>query len=263
MSHPKAVFGALMLTILAGLWACTSPPETRQPTTAPECIYVPPEPVIPPPNPFKLDRDHDGLTSQQRMDFIRRSVASTIRVRVRRYSAEKGCTFHYGTGVFIDEQHALTAEHVVAGHTDLYVVLRRVVRGKLLIGQVRVEKAKVLAANAEHDVALLKVQAPSELVHPMPIAKNWRPRKNALLWQFGVRTFWSRGRVVRQMPPTAHPTLRGLVQMRQLGQCGDSGGPVTNTRGELVGLVLRGNSECSRQFFVPIDTALKAVGLAP
>ena len=241
---------------------CTHPPESRHIYHAPECIYVPDPPEMTPEDPFEMDHDSDGLTPQERLDFIRRGVAATIEVRVRRYSAEKGFTFHSGTGVFINEHQALTAEHVVHDTVDRIAVLRRLVSGGISIGFLRWERVTVEHANEGFDVALLNIDCPVDMAEPLPIARGWVPRTDELVWQFGNVTGWSRGRVVRRIP-NGIPTFGGMVQTRQLGQCGDSGGPVVNTNGELVGLTLRGCPDEGRQFFVTIDNALRAVGLAP
>ncbi len=265
MNHPKnLVWLALIAVIFATCTNCSHSRSVRYSNDAPECIYVPEPPEEPPMDPFEMDGDSDGMTPSERLDFIKRGVASTIQVRVRRYSAEKGYTFHSGSGVFIDEQHALTAEHVIHDAVDSYAILRRIVSGGLHIGHLRWERIEVLRAHEERDVALLRVYCPPDMARPVPIARNWTPQEGELLWNFGVRTGWSRGRVVRQISDDSPLLTRGMVQMRMLGQRGDSGGPVViNNSGELVGLILRGNSECGRQFFVPIDVALQSVGLQP
>jgi hypothetical protein len=249
----------ILATILIAL-DCTHLPRDNQPTTqSPECIYAPAPPEEPPEDPFEMDHDNDGMTEEQRMAFIRRGVAATVQVRTRRYTAKNGYTFHSGSGVFIDETHVLTAGHVVHNTVDIFTILRRIVSGRLTIGYIRYERVTLLAADEERDVALLQVHCPAELAYPLPVAQNWTPQHGELLWQFGNRTGWARGRVVRQIPDNLPTPNRGLVEMRMLGQGGDSGGPVVNLRGEIVGLVLRGNSEVGRQLFVPIDAALRAV----
>lgn len=229
--------------------------------SGPECVYVPDEPEMPPTDPFEMDEDCDGMTVQQRVTLIRKGVAATIKIRTRRYSKNKGYTFHVGTGVFISDSLALTAEHVIADTVDRYAILRRIVGKSLRIGYLRQERITILNSNEELDVALVRVHCPNEMSYPLPIERAWNPEKGELLWQFGQNTGWSRGRVVRQIPEEIPVKVRGMVQMRMLGQGGDSGGPVVNINGELVGLILRGSPEHGRQFFLPIDTALNAVGL--
>jgi S1-C subfamily serine protease len=244
--------------------SCTHGPESRFRVPAPECIYAPDPADDPPIDPFEMDGDSDGMSEQERLDFIKRGVAATVQVRVRRYSAEKGYTFHSGSGVFISDSLVLTAEHVMRDAEDSYAILRRIVRGGLTIGHLRWERVELLRSCTERDVALLHIHCPPEMARPLPIAKNWRPREGELVWQFGNRTGWSRGRVVRRIPDNDPSATHGMVQVRMMGQRGDSGGPVVvSNNGELVGLVLRGNSDQGRQFFVPIDVAMRSVGLEP
>ncbi|MFH1046941.1 MAG: serine protease [Patescibacteria group bacterium] len=251
---------AMLFFATAGL-TCTHPPDSRSAQRLPQCIYLPRAPEEPLEDPFAMD--NDGLTDEERIELISRGVASTVHLQVRRYSRADGYTFFSGSGVFITNHHVLTAEHVVHRSDDRYAILRRLVSDTLSIGVLRRERIEVLRTDEDHDVALLRIFSPPELAEPMPIARNWEPQVNELLWQFGERTGWSRGRVVRQVPNNISEAreIRGMVQMRMLGQGGDSGGPVMNTRGELVGLILRGTAEEGRQFFVRIDVAMRALDL--
>lgn len=257
------LLAAGIIAALVGANSCSSLGGQSIRRGTPQCIVVPPAPEKIPADPFTDSGDNDGFTPKQRVEFITKCVASTIGIQGRRYSYKKGYSFVSGSGVMISKTQALTAAHVLEGTVDRYVSLRRVVFGsKLDIGILRFEKVDVIVRETETDVALLNVHVPPELAVPMKIAQNWRPQKGEIVWQFGFRTGWARGRVVKVMPHSPLTNVGGEVYVNSKIQPGDSGGPVVNTRGELVGLNLHADSEKGQQFFVHIDVTLKALGMA-
>ena len=167
-----------------------------------------------------------------------------------------------GSGVIVNADGAvLTALHVVDGAT-----------------QVRVEfadgtqaAAQVTVRQPEHDVAVLAVDrlpevvVPAVLAGPPPVGDTVFAVGNPL----GLRASLTAGVVSatgRTINPPAGPALGGLIQFDAAVNPGNSGGPLLNRAGQVVGVVTALANPANQDFFVgvgfavPIATAGGAAG---
>jgi serine protease Do len=149
-----------------------------------------------------------------------------------------------GSGVIIREDgYIVTNAHVVAGAQRVQVVLHGAVTtdavGQFLTGDVgRTMAAQIVGADQDIDLALLKVEAKG--LRAMPFADYHKLRQGELVFAFGSPegltdsvTMGVVSAVARQTDPDS-PTL--YIQTDAPINRGNSGGPLVNVDGELVGL---------------------------
>lgn len=126
----------------------------------------------------------------------------------------------------------LTAQHVVEADEG-----RRAVRVTYGNGKVA-RRCKVVASDTENDVALLWVWVP-EGIRPVPVAKN-PVRRNQWVHFSGLgggkKLNCCRHFKGKTAPPTTDEKIFSPVSLLP----GDSGGPVFNDRGEVVGVISGG-----------------------
>ncbi len=197
----------------------------------------------------------DGMirSSNSFQELAREVRQAIVQVKVRSYGglrsagqgkaslSEKRST---GSGFFVDSTgYIVTNAHVVAGANQVRVqmasppppppgessILRR--RGKLL-------DAEVVGMDTETDVAVLKV--PGSGYQALPFGNSDRLRSGQLVFAFGspmgLQNSVSMGVVsatARQLRP-GDPMI--YVQTDASINPGSSGGPLVNTRGEVVGI---------------------------
>lgn len=238
-----------------------APPENPE-HVCPPCPPCPGD-ETPPTDPLADSELDDGLTDDERTEFIRRNVAATVRLHVIRYTRGKGLTYHGGTGVVIDDRHVLTAAHVIRDAEYVRATIRRLDADGLTVREITTIPMRILAQDADThpDIALLETRYQDRFVDQMPVAaRGYTVRANDLLWQFGQTTRWQRGRVIGRVAPIdRRATVRNMVEIDCLVQPGDSGGPVVTPDGRLVGIVLRRNEGQRTGFFVTVDDGLNAL----
>lgn len=143
---------------------------------------------------------------------------------------EKGDT--QGSGFFVDSRHVLTANHVVAGDDDDEN------KDKFTVRTIDDEKmeGRVVAASESMDLALLRVN-PEHNIAPLALADDYRLGETVLVighppgYEFSI----SKG-IIGHKKRDSKETLP-LIQFDAPINSGNSGGPVINKKGEVVGLV--------------------------
>lgn len=173
-----------------------------------------------------------------------------------------------GSGVVIDDRgDILTSLHVVANATEI----------RLTFADGTQSSAQVIAAQPENDIAVLRPnQPPAQLVpatlgnpHAMRIGDEAFVVGNPL----GLYSSMSAG-VISGLdrsfqPPNSDQKLRGLIQIDAAVNPGNSGGPLLNRDGQVIGIVAglvnptEQNVFIGIGFAVPIDVAGGAAGLPP
>jgi serine protease Do len=155
-----------------------------------------------------------------------------------------------GTGFIVDaEGHVLTNHHVIEGAERITVKL----------GDGRTLRARVIGSDPDTDIALIKVDAEDRLPHAvMGNSDDLRVGEwvcaigNPLAYEHtvtvGVVSFIGR--------KLFDPSLDNYIQTDAAINFGNSGGPLINSRGEVIGI----NSAISRQassigFAIPINQA--------
>jgi S1-C subfamily serine protease len=173
-----------------------------------------------------------------------------------------GGTAGLGSGVVVNAGGAvLTALHVVDGAAPIRVEFADGTQAA----------AQVTARQPEHDVAVLAVDrlpevvVPAVLAGPPPVGDTVFAVGNPL----GLRASLTSGVVSaigRTITPPAGPALEGLIQFDAAVNPGNSGGPLLNRAGQVVGVVTALANPANQDFFVgvgfavPIATAGGAAG---
>jgi S1-C subfamily serine protease len=166
-----------------------------------------------------------------------------------------------GSGVVINAAGAvLTALHVVDGATQI----------QLAFADGTTAGATVLVSKPESDIAVLipdrlpDVVVPAVMAGPPPVGDAVYAVGNPL----GLTHSLTAGVVsaTDRSIPTGHGTLSGLIQFDAAVNPGNSGGPLLNRAGQVVGIVTALANPAKQDFFVgigfavPIATAGGAAG---
>ena len=165
-----------------------------------------------------------------------------------------------GTGAVIDQQgRILTADHVVAGSSSVSVTFQD--------GATRT--AKVLGGDPATDVAVLKVDPSGLKLHPLPLGSVSAMRIGNPLAVIGDPFNFHRSLstgVISGLDRTIQApngfTIAHAVQTDAAMNPGNSGGPVLNARGQVIGVADQiatgasgADSSTGVGFAVPIDIA--------
>jgi len=173
-----------------------------------------------------------------------------------------------GSGVLISEfGDILTSLHVVSGAEDITVTFFDGTE----------TKAEVIATQPENDIAVLSVGQLPSLVMPAslgnPNALQVGDEAFAVGNPFGLYSSMSAGVISgfnrSFQPEESEYKLEGLIQIDAAVNPGNSGGPLLNRFGQVVGIVVGIVNPTEEDFFigigfaVPIQTAASAAGLPP
>jgi S1-C subfamily serine protease len=167
-----------------------------------------------------------------------------------------------GTGFVIDRQgHILTNDHVVSGASKIEVTLGRKDRSSPV-------SAQVVGTDPSTDIAVLKVNAPADQLHPLPLGDSSKVLVGdpvvAIGNPFGLDRTVTSGIVSalqRQIQAPNHFTIDNVIQTDAAINPGNSGGPLINAAGQVIGITSQIESQSGGNvgigFAVPINTARK------
>lgn len=170
-----------------------------------------------------------------------------------------------GTGVIIDEGGSiLTSLHVVASAIDIEVIFGDGTKSGAIIG----------ATQPENDIALIKATAPPDRLTPAilgdPKSLSVGDEAFAIGNPFGLTGSESAGIISglnrTYQPPGKDFKMQGMIQFDAAVNPGNSGGPLVNRDGEVVGIVTGLLNPTDQNFFVgigfavPIDVAAASGG---
>ncbi|MEW5961603.1 MAG: trypsin-like peptidase domain-containing protein [Chloroflexota bacterium] len=173
-----------------------------------------------------------------------------------------------GSGVVIDDRgDILTSLHVVAGATDI----------QLTFADGAESKARVIATQPENDIAVLRASQPPALLVPAilgnPNAMRVGDEAFVVGHPLGLYGSMSAGVISgfdrSFKPPNSDQRLHGLIQIDAAVNPGNSGGPLLNRDGQVVGIVAALVNPTEQDVFigigfaVPINIAGAAAGLPP
>ena len=173
-----------------------------------------------------------------------------------------------GSGVIIDDSgDILTALHVVAGATEIQVTFADGTQSN----------AQVASSQAENDIAVLSAdKLPGELVPAVlgnPNAMRVGDDVYAVGNPFGLYSSMSAGVISgfgRSFQASdSSPKLQGLIQIDAAVNPGNSGGPLLNRDGQVIGIVTGILNPTNQDVFigigfaVPINVAGAAAGAPP
>ncbi|MFN8052231.1 MAG: trypsin-like peptidase domain-containing protein [Acidimicrobiales bacterium] len=173
-----------------------------------------------------------------------------------------------GTGIILSaDGEVLTNAHVIEGATDITVTVN---------GSTTALPAKLVAADTANDLALLRITGAHDLT-PATLGSSAEAIVgddvvavgNALALEGGMSV--TRGivsalhRSIEAGSETSSESLTGLIQTDAAISSGNSGGPLVNSRGEVIGIntAVAGSSGSTTAqnigFAIPIDTAKEIV----
>jgi S1-C subfamily serine protease len=173
-----------------------------------------------------------------------------------------------GSGVVIDDKgDILTSLHVVAGASDI----------QLIFADGTESSAEVIVEQPENDIAVLRPNQPPELLVPAilgnPNAMRVGDEAFAVGHPLGLYGSMSAGVISgfdrSFKPPNSKQKLNGLIQIDAAVNPGNSGGPLLNRDGHVIGIVAALVNPTEQDVFigigfaVPINVAVGAVGSPP
>jgi S1-C subfamily serine protease len=173
-----------------------------------------------------------------------------------------------GSGVILDETgNILTNLHVIRDATDIEVIF----------ADGSTAKATLVGTLGDKDIAVIKVSSPPTVLIPAVLGNpgSLQVGDEAIVVgnPFGLRHTLTSGVISGlnrnfKLPSTSAP-VEGLIQFDAAVNPGNSGGPLLNRAGEVVGIVTALANPTEQSVFigigfaVPIDVAASAAGSPP
>lgn len=173
-----------------------------------------------------------------------------------------------GSGVIVDDMgNILTSLHVVAGSTRIVVTFADGTRAE----------AAVVSEQPEIDIAVLQTATMPETWFPAtlgnPGAMQVGDEAYVVGNPFGLYSSMSAGVISgfnrTFQPPNSGQPIEGLIQFDAAANPGNSGGPLLNRNGHVIGIVTGIINPTDESFFVgigfavPIGTAAGGIGSPP
>jgi S1-C subfamily serine protease len=166
-----------------------------------------------------------------------------------------------GSGSVLDKAgHILTNHHVVLDANEIKVTLYNS----------ETFTAKLVGVDAANDIAVLKIDAPPELLHPVPPGDSRELRVGQNIYAignpFGLERTLTVGIISslnRSLPSRTGRTMRSIIQIDAALNRGNSGGPLLDTRGHLIGMNTAIASSTGENtgvgFAIPVNTIKRVV----
>lgn len=167
-----------------------------------------------------------------------------------------------GSGCVLDrEGHILTNNHVIEGARKVEVAF----------SDDRVYEATIVGRDEEYDIAVLKIDAPSDSLNPIRLGRSEGLRVGqkafALGNPFGLDGTLTTGIVSslnRSLPSRADGSvMTGMIQTDAAMNPGNSGGPLLNSSAEMIGMCVAIRSSVGQNsgvgFAIPVDRVRRFV----
>lgn len=160
-----------------------------------------------------------------------------------------------GSGVIVSESGlVLTCFHNVAGYGNPEIILSNNIK----------LKAKLLRSVTDFDIALLQIEGATAV--PLPTGKSSEVSIGDEVWAIGTPGFTELGQTVTKGIISGERTIddRQYLQTDASVSPGNSGGPLINTKGEVIGIV---NAKVIAKgmegigFSIPISVALEKLNI--
>ncbi len=176
---------------------------------------------------------------------------------------QSGTSEAQGSGFVYDSQgDIVTDQHVVAGANSISV--------KFSNGVTR--KATLVGSDASSDLAVIKVNAPASLLHPLPLADSSKVSVGdsvvAIGSPFGLQGTITEGIVSalhRDITAPNNFTITDTIQTDAAINHGNSGGVLLNSSGQVIGVTAQIDSESGGNdgvgFAIPSNTVRSIVSL--
>ncbi|MFO0915548.1 MAG: trypsin-like peptidase domain-containing protein [Pirellulales bacterium] len=166
-----------------------------------------------------------------------------------------------GSGSVLDaEGHILTNFHVIEGAQTVNVTL---FNGES-------HEARLVGHDAENDIAVLQIDAPSTDLFPIDTSGSSALKVGQKVYAignpFGLDRTLTTGIVSslnRSLPSRGQRTMKSIIQIDAALNRGNSGGPLLNSRGQLIGMNTAIASSTGENtgvgFAIPVPTILRVV----
>jgi putative serine protease PepD len=166
-----------------------------------------------------------------------------------------------GSGVIVDrEGHIVTSYHVVDGSRLLEVTLADGSRWE----------ARLVGSSPGNDLAVIKIQAPSDKLQPLPFGpvRDLRVGQKVLAVgnPFGLGQTLTTGTISslgHDVRISSDVVIRNVIQSDAAINPGNSGGPLINSEGEIIGIntAIFGptGSSVGISFAIPADTVRRII----
>jgi S1-C subfamily serine protease len=214
-------------------------------------LLVPSTKARPQPFPFWRDgdsNDHDPDLERLNKAFVR--LAGRVRpavVHLRVVPKSPHATNTRGSGFIVNPQgYILTAHHVVDGAKEIEV---RLANGQRLRGQ-------ILAADPQVDFAIVKIDGERELpVLSFGDSDSLKVGElvGSLGYPFGTESSLHLGIISRRGRRQNGSGAFDYVQTDTGANAGESGGPLINMKGHVIGIVTMASEKGTIGFAVPIN----------
>lgn len=212
----------------------------------------------------------DGFVASSQEEAINVSVyeqsnRSVVNISTKSLSSESLLTIASvegsGSGSLFDKQgHILTNYHVVEGARTIDVNL---FNGESF-------RAELIGADPDNDIAVLKINAPESMLFPIPWGDSSSLRVGQHVFAignpFGLERTMSTGIISslnRQIKSRSNRYIRSIIQIDAALNQGNSGGPLLNSRGELIGMntaiATRSGDNAGIGFAIPVNTVRRVV----
>lgn len=268
----------------AAAWVCQQT-STSHPLTAQEPVLRPPlvRPAEPPPgtaNPWRpapwagdplagtfAGSGLEEFTPEERTNILVYEKTNRSVVHITTRASQRELLFlevpaeGTGSGSVLDKQgHILTNYHVVEGAQQIRVTLHT---GDSY-------EAVVIGHDPPNDMAVLRIDAPAEDLVPIELGDSSRLRVGQIVYAignpFGLERTMTTGIISslnRSLPSRGHRTMKSIIQIDAALNRGNSGGPLLDTRGRLIGMNTAIASSTGENtgvgFAIPVDTIKRVV----
>ena len=258
------LFGAVIVASMAlGAFLATSigddesvpvavAPDTPTPVAATPTATATTQPrVVLEETPVPTPPATSGSTAIHNLpDMVERVVPSVVQIRARGQTL--GGT---GSGVIIDHSgHIVTNDHVVRGAVTIVVELYD---GTLVAAQ-------LLGSDPSNDLAVIRANIPAELAVPAIFGDSDIVRVGEPVFAIGNPfdlDFTVTSGIVSGIDREAHQhrggrPVRGVIQTDAAVNPGNSGGPLFNSAGEVIGITTAVENPAGQSFFIGIGYAV-------
>ena len=249
------------------------PPQTESKTVAQEAGGEAPVRITfgssGPTAPPAAARADEELTAEERINVAVYESANqsavnvmTESVQIDRFFPLERISKGQGSGTVIDRRgHVLTNFHVVDGAREIQITL---CNGKTF-------DAEIVGLDPDTDVAVLKIEAPAESLHPVGFGSSTRlkvgQRVFAIGNPFGLERTLSTGVISslnRSLPRRQRSgTIKSIIQIDAAINPGNSGGPLLDTHGRMIGMNTAIASKTGESagvgFAIPVNTIARVV----
>ena len=252
----KMLIGCLVSAVLGGMVAIAlweSRPEARvlafdEPRRGPAFPDDPPPKKGPRPAAGHAPLDHgqlgplgpDELSQDEQVNVAVYENVNRGVVNITTRGAREGFlllevpTEGAGSGSVLDKAgHVLTNNHVIEGARQVTVTL---FDGKSY-------EARVVGADPVNDVAVIKIEAPAESLHPVVLGDSRRLKVGMRVFAignpFGLERTLTTGVISslnRALQIHEHRTVKSIIQIDAAINPGNSGGPLLDSHSRLIGM---------------------------